>query len=159
LDHQGHTLRHRAPATEAAGFASRLRCVIDAHGGASALARIIARSEGAVRKWLRAESEPNVTDLRAICEATATSIAWLVSGSGERTLAPSSAPPLRDAARAECALLETLLERVDAELARAQLVLASTQRSALVVTLYQLFRERQSIDSEALARLVRLAQA
>lgn len=112
-----------------------------------------------MRKWLRAESEPNVTDLRAICEATATSIAWLVSGSGERTLAPSSAPPLRDAARAECALLETLLERVDAELARAQLVLASTQRSALVVTLYQLFRERQSIDSEALARLVRLAQA
>ena len=63
----------------------RLRSVIDAHGGASSLARVIARSEGAVRKWLRAESEPNVTDLRAICEATSTSIAWLVGGSGERS--------------------------------------------------------------------------
>ena len=137
----------------------RLRSVIDAHGGTSALARIIARSEGAVRKWLRAESEPNVTDLRAICEATATSIAWLVSGNGERDrMAPNESPP-RDAAPAECALLENLLLHVDAELAKAHVVLASTQRSALIVTLYQLFRDKQSIDPEALSRLVRLAQA
>jgi transcriptional regulator with XRE-family HTH domain len=128
--------------------------VIDSHGGASALARVIARSEGAVRKWLRAESEPNVTDLRAICEATATSIAWLVSGSGERTpVAP------RERALADCALLESLLERVDAELSSAAVVLTSTRRSALIVTLYQLFREKQTIDPEALTRLVRLAQA
>ena len=133
--------------------------MIDTHGGASALARVIARSEGAVRKWLRAESEPNVTDLRAICEATATSIAWLVSGSGERSgMAPDESAP-RDGASAECALLEALLERVDAELAKAHLVLASTQRSALIVTLYQIFREKHSIDPEALTRLVRLAQA
>jgi hypothetical protein len=126
--------------------------VIDAHGGASALARLIARSEGAVRKWLRAESEPNVTDLRAICQATATSVAWLVSGSGERTgIAPGGA-------LADCALLETLLERVDTELANAHLLLASTQRSALIVTLYQLFREKQRIDPQVLTRLVRLAQ-
>jgi len=49
--------------------------VADAHGGASALARMVTRSEGAVRKWLRGECEPNVTDLRAICEATCTGIA------------------------------------------------------------------------------------
>ena len=54
------------------GFATRLRGVINAHGGASVLARAIHRSEGAVRKWMRAESEPNVTDLRAICAATST---------------------------------------------------------------------------------------
>lgn len=131
----------------------------DAHGGASALARVIARSEGAVRKWLRAESEPNVTDLRAICEATDTSIAWLVCGSGERGAVAPGADAPRNAAPAECALLEALLERVDAELAKAHLVLASTQRSALIVTLYQLFRDKQSIDPEALTRLVRLAQA
>jgi len=155
---RGHPLRHRLPERQSNGFAARLRSVSDAHGGASALARVIARSEGAVRKWLRAESEPNVTDLRAICEATTTSIAWLVSGSGERNQAIGSSAP-RDAAPGECALLEALLERVDAELANAQLVLASTQRSALIVTLYQLFRDKQSIDSEALSRLVRLAQA
>ena len=132
--------------------------MIDAHGGASCLARDIARSEGAVRKWLRAESEPNVTDLRAICEATATNIAWLVNGGGEAgAMARDNAP--RDAAPEECALLENLLLRVDAELAKTHVVLASTQRSALIVTLYQLFRGQQSIDPEALSRLVRLAQA
>jgi hypothetical protein len=159
LDHQGHPLPKRASAQEPGGFATRLRCVIDAHGGASSLARVIARSEGAVRKWLRAESEPNVTDLRAICEATATSIAWLVSGSGERALVAAAPAAPRDEALADGALLETLLECVDAELAKAHLVLASTQRSALIVTLYQLFREKRAIDPEALTRLVRLAQA
>jgi transcriptional regulator with XRE-family HTH domain len=158
LDHQGQPLQNRTPAREPDGFAARLRCVIDAHGGTSALARVIARSEGAVRKWLRAESEPNVTDLRAICEATATSIAWLVCGRGERTVIASALPALPAGVVGECALLETLLERVDAELAKAHLVLASTQRAALIVTLYQLFRERQVIDPEALTRLVRIAQ-
>ena len=55
-----------------------MREVIDAYGSASGLAKAIERSEGAVRKWLRGESEPNVTDLRAVCEQTGTSIEWLV---------------------------------------------------------------------------------
>jgi transcriptional regulator with XRE-family HTH domain len=149
-------VRHRPSDQEPEGFALRLRRVIDAHGGASALARVIARSEGAVRKWLRAESEPNVTDLRAICAATATDIAWLVCGTSEPARGTIAAA---DGASADCALLEMLLLRVDAELAKAHLVLASTQRSALIVTLYQLFRDKQCIDPEALTRLVRLAQA
>jgi len=129
--------------------------VIDAHGGASSLARAIARSEGAVRKWLRAESEPNVTDLRAICAATATDIAWLVCGQSEPARGESAAGA---GSSTDCALLEALLLRVDAELAKAHLVLASTQRSALIVTLYQLFRDKQCIEPEALTRLVRLAE-
>jgi hypothetical protein len=156
---RGHPLRHRSPEREPNGFAARLRSVIDAHGGASCVARDIARSEGAVRKWLRAESEPNVTDLRAICETTATNIGWLVSGSGEADSVARGENVPRDAAPEECALLENLLLRVDAELAKAQVVLASTQRSALIVTLYQLFRSKRSVDPEALSRLVRLAQA
>src|ERR1700676_2490382 len=109
---RGHRPRHRPAEPEANGFAIRLRSLIDAHGGTSAIARVIARSEGAVRKWLRAESEPNVTDLRALCAATATRIAWLACGSGERTLAALTlAAPGED-----YALLEALLVRVDAEL-------------------------------------------
>jgi len=149
-------------ASEPTTFATRLRNVIDAHGGASALARIIGRSEGAVRKWLRAESEPSVTNLRAICDATATNIAWLVTGSAERAPASETAGAAQERA-ADCladhALLETLLERVDAELARAQLALAAPQRAALIVTLYQLSHGSRMIDPDALARLLRLAQA
>ena len=73
---------------ESSGFAARLREVIDAYGSASALAKAIDRSEGAVRKWLRGESEPNVTDLRCVCEQTATSIEWLVTGNGLRETQP-----------------------------------------------------------------------
>ncbi len=154
-------MRRRSGEPEVSGFAARLRSIIDAHGGTSALARAIARSEGAVRKWLRAESEPNVTDLRAICETTATSAAWLVDGSGERTLAALNATRPRNAASdvlADCALLEKLLQRVDEELANGHVALAATQRAALIVTLYQLFHENKTIDSDTLARLVRLAR-
>src|SRR5215469_14544053 len=68
---------------ESSGFAARLREVIDAYGSASGLAKAIERSEGAVRKWLRGESEPNVTDLRTVCEKTGTRIDWLVAGQRE----------------------------------------------------------------------------
>src|SRR5438067_11986104 len=77
------------------GFALRLRQVIDAYGSANSIAKAIERSEGAVRKWLRGESEPNVTDLRAVCEQTGTSIEWLVTGRGVRD---ALAPGVRDTA-------------------------------------------------------------
>jgi hypothetical protein len=160
-DHRPSPLHHPPSASHPNGFATRLRSVVDAQGGASALARLIARSEGAVRKWLRAESEPNVTDLRAICEATATDVAWLVSGGGVQPLTLYAAPHEERApdSIADYALLETLLERVDTELARAHLSLAASKRAALIVTLYQLFRETKRIDPDALTRLVTLAQA
>src|SRR5258708_36411483 len=79
----------------ASGFAARLREVIEAYGSASGLAKTIERSEGAVRKWLRGESEPNVTDLRSVCQQTGTSIEWLVTGNGRRESQPAG---VRDAA-------------------------------------------------------------
>src|ERR1700753_1306022 len=66
------------------GFPLRLRQCIDAYGSANSIAKAIERSEGAVRKWLRGESEPNVTDLRTLCEKTNTSIEWLLHGPGKR---------------------------------------------------------------------------
>jgi hypothetical protein len=145
------------------GFATRLRGVINAHGGASVLARAIHRSEGAVRKWMRAESEPNVTDLRAICAATSTAVAWLVSGAGEHDAGPSTNAPSFDVASRhlspDFALLESLIERVDHELAGARLVITSGKRAALIVTLYQLFQPTKTIDPEVLMRLIKLAQA
>src|SRR5512142_875657 len=71
------------------GFAVRLRQVIDAYGSANSIAKAIERSEGAVRKWLRGESEPNVTDLRALCQHTGTCVEWLVTGRGEAKATPT----------------------------------------------------------------------
>lgn len=149
---------------ESSGFAARLREVIDAYGSASGLAKAIERSEGAVRKWLRGESEPNVTDLRAVCEQTGTSIEWLVTGQGLRDtqtqgirdMPSQAAQPLpREPLNAQ--LLEGILLAVQEELRNAGLELPLLKQSMLVVTLYELGHERKEVDREAVARLVKLA--
>jgi transcriptional regulator with XRE-family HTH domain len=149
---------------ERGGFAVRLRSVVEAHGSANGIAKAIDRSEGAVRKWLRGESEPNVTDLRSLCEETRTSIEWLVTGRGRRE-APDSGlqepatPPYRGSGQdsLDYPLLEAIMEAVDVELRNAGLDLPSTKKSMLVVTLYDMCHARKEVDRDAVARLVRLA--
>ena len=140
-----------------------MREVIDAYGSASGLAKAIERSEGAVRKWLRGESEPNVTDLRAVCEQTSTSIEWLVTGRGLRddphgirdTAPQPYQPTVREPLNGQ--LLEGILLAVQEELRTAGLELPLLKQSMLVVTLYELCHERKEVDREAVARLVKLA--
>lgn len=152
---------------EAGGFATRLRQVIKTHGSASGLAKAIARSEGAVRKWLRAESEPNVTDLRTLCEVTQTRIEWLVTGEGPRQMQPESAaggtvrePPYRHSPHAalDLPLLEAVMVATDEQLRSTGLELSAAKRSALIAAAYDLARERNAVDADAIARLVRLAR-
>jgi transcriptional regulator with XRE-family HTH domain len=160
---------------EAGGFAARLRQVLRAHGSASALAKAIGRSEGAVRKWLRGESEPNVTDLRALSEMTQIRIEWLVSGEGpreapthaepnpgasDRPLVRDAPPPYRNPAPGtlDMPLLEAVMTAVDQQLRSAGLDLSPAKRSALIAAAYDLARDRNAVDAEAVARLVRLAR-
>jgi transcriptional regulator with XRE-family HTH domain len=149
---------------ENSGFAARLREVVDAYGSASGLAKGIGRSEGAVRKWLRGEAEPNVTDLRSICEQTGTSIEWLVIGRGRRETPPQGVhdtmpPPYKNTTREQVSmqLLEGILTAVQEELDSAELNLPLLKQSMLVVTLYDLCCERKEVDREAVVRLVKLA--
>lgn len=149
---------------ESSGFAARLREVIDAYGSASGLAKAIDRSEGAVRKWLRGESEPNVTDLRSVCEQTGTSIEWLVTGNGVRDtqslgVRDPPPPPYQNTPHEplNTQLLEGILLAVQEELRDAGLDLPLLKQSMLVVTLYDLSYERKEVDREAVARLVKLA--
>jgi transcriptional regulator with XRE-family HTH domain len=146
------------------GFAARLREVMSSYGSAGTLARSIERSEGAVRKWLRGESEPNVTDLRSLCEATRTSIDWLVTGNGPREAGPvvQELPATYEATPAAArdldqALLERVLAAMEAELERAGIALPPAKRSVMAVMLYEQSLERGQVDAEAVARLVRLA--
>jgi hypothetical protein len=149
---------------ESSGFAARLREVIDAYGSASGLAKAIDRSEGAVRKWLRGESEPNVTDLRSVCDQTGTSIEWLVTGNGVRDTQSLGVrdppPPAYQSTPHEplnTQLLEGILLAVQEELRNGGLDLPLLKQSMLVVTLYDLSYERKEVDREAVARLVKLA--
>jgi transcriptional regulator with XRE-family HTH domain len=157
-------MAERRERQEHGGFAARLRSVVEAHGSANGIAKAIDRSEGAVRKWLRGESEPNVTDLRSLCEETHTSIEWLVTGRGRREVLPSSlqeapVPPYQNTAHEplDYPLLEGIMDAVDEELRNSALELPSTKKSMLVVTLYDICHARKEVDREAVARLVRLA--
>jgi transcriptional regulator with XRE-family HTH domain len=150
---------------ERGGFAARLQEVVDAYGSVSGLAKAVERSEGAVRKWLRGESEPNVTDLRSLSQETGTNIEWLVTGRGRREAMPfglqeAPPPPYENTIHQplDYTLLERIMEAVDQELRQASLELPSTKRSMLVVTLYDLCHERKEVDREAVARLVKLAR-
>jgi transcriptional regulator with XRE-family HTH domain len=154
---------------EAGGFAARLRQVLKAYGSASGLAKAIARSEGAVRKWLRGESEPNVTDLRALSQVTHTRIEWLVTGEGTREMQPEpdagsavreAATPYRHSPHGtlDLPLLEAVMAAADEQLRIAGLDLSPAKRSALIAAAYDLARGRNAVDAEAVARLVRLAR-
>lgn len=154
---------------EAGGFAARLRLVLKGHGSASGLAKAIERSEGAVRKWLRGESEPNVTDLRAICHVTHTRIHWLVTGEGPRQTLPEAdvgstvretAPSYRHSPHAvlDLPLLEAVIAATAEQLRATGLDLSPAKRSALIAAAYDLARGRNAVDAEAVARLVRLAR-
>jgi transcriptional regulator with XRE-family HTH domain len=71
--------RVRAPYT-VVGLTERLKEVIDTFGHITVAASVIDRSEGALRKWLRGESEPSASDIRRLCEASGHSAEWFLFG-------------------------------------------------------------------------------
>jgi transcriptional regulator with XRE-family HTH domain len=150
------------------GFPARLRQVLDSYGSTSALARDIDRSEGALRKWLRGRSEPNVTDLRAICEATGTSVEWLVMGRGERrdqSVDGDSGLSVREqghSAQPELPPLNyKLMDDVVRSIRRESPVLLGNdalpeKQSSVLTTVYNISRRTRVVDVEEVSRIVGL---
>lgn len=130
------------------------------------MARRIGRSEGAIRKWLRGESEPNVTDLRAICVACGASAEWLVNGVGDSGLIPSGVREPAATYGAQPPMDDALLERImitvheieaQSETKIAINSIAINKKAALITALYALCRVHGTVDRDAVSRLMRLA--
>jgi len=154
------------------GFAARLRQVLSSYGSTSSLARNMDRSEGALRKWLRGLSEPNVTDLRAICELTGTSVEWLVMGRGPQKDPMAggdgdSGLGVRDDSGAFSAEPELppvsykLMDDVVRSIRReTEVLLGNTapaeKQSAVLTTVYNMSRRTRVVDSEEVSRVVGL---
>jgi transcriptional regulator with XRE-family HTH domain len=159
------TPENAANVEERDGFAERLRQVAAAYGSTSSLARTLGRSEGALRKWLRGKSEPNVSDLRAICELTGTNVEWLVTGRGVRTgpvsVRESTSGQLLTGSRApfDYRLHDEIMATIDEELRSLGLEIARIKRSSMIGMLYDRFQESKQVDREVVSRMVRLAQA
>jgi len=147
------------------GFPARLRQVIDSYGNTSSLAREIQRSEGALRKWLRGLSEPNVTDLRSICEVTHTSVEWLVMGRGQR--AESFGDPESGIGESRGGVVELppvsykLMDEVFRSVHHESPILLGShvppeKQSSVISTVYNMSRRTRVVDSEEVSRIVGL---
>ena len=151
--------------SEPDGFPTRLRQVLSSYGSTSALARSIKRSEGAVRKWLRGQSEPAVSDLRAICEATNTNVEWLVMGRGEqRGLAveasESGAPgggeegPL---GKLDYKLMDDVVLTIRLEPRVAGAAISAQKCSSIITAVYNMSCASRRVDREDAERIAGLA--
>lgn len=149
------------------GFPGRLRQVLDSYGSTNSLARAIDRSEGALRKWLRGQSEPNVTDLRAICEVTGTSVEWLVMGRGDRPAPGEPGYGVQESktpygAQAELPPLNyKLMDEVVRSVRHESPILLGTEvapekQSSVLTTVYNMSRRSRVVDSEEVSRIVGL---
>jgi transcriptional regulator with XRE-family HTH domain len=159
------------------GFAARLRHVIDSYGSTSSIARVIDRSEGAVRKWLRGQSEPNVSDLRAICKATGADVKWLVMGDaptvlqvrephtpyGSGSSGPGSSGGLQALSTADAPLPPLHYKLMDEVVAAIKLEakvsgtpVTPNKASSVLTTVYNMSRATRSVDPESAERIVGL---
>jgi hypothetical protein len=129
------------------------------------------RSEGALRKWLRGLSEPNVTDLRSICEITGTSVEWLVmgrgpqkdptAGGGDSGLAVRDEPGSLGAEPELPPLNYRLMDDVVRSVRRESEVLLGNaapaeKQSSVLTTVYNMSRRTRVVDSEEVSRIVGL---
>lgn len=140
-------------------FAGRLRQVVSSYGSTNALARTINRSEGALRKWLRGQSEPSVSDLRAICAATGASVEWLVMGQNPKGLAvrepPVSGsdeplPPLNYKLMDDVVVAVRLQPTIDGS------AVSPEKCSSILTTVYNMSRTTRRVDRESAERIIAL---
>jgi hypothetical protein len=148
--------------TQPDGFPARLRQVISSYGSTSALARTIRRSEGAVRKWLRGQSEPAVSDLRTICEVTGTNVEWLVMGrgmpkgmvAGDASGSSGSDEPLPPL---NYKLMDDVVLTINLDATVAGTAVTPEKCSSLITTVYNMSRTTRRVDRESAERVIALA--
>ena len=105
---------------------------------------------------MRGESEPNVSDLRAICRVSGASAQWLVNGVGESGLiAPGvreMAPSYGSAAVMNGDLLVEIITAVEEAAAVDGAKIAINSKSAIISALYGLCRSGGIVDRDCVFR-------
>ena len=114
-----------------------------------------------MRKWLRGLSEPNVSDLRAICEVTHTSVEWLVMGRGERAESFGDSGPGVAESRELAPLSYKLMDDVVRSIRHESPILLGNEvqpekQSTVITAVYNMSRRTRVVDVEEVSRIVGL---
>jgi transcriptional regulator with XRE-family HTH domain len=148
--------------TKSDGFPGRLREALESYGPASAVAKAIGRSDGAVRKWLRGESEPTVSDLRAICEITLVNVEWLVTGRGNKqgvtSIGETPKPPYQGVPPLNYDLMDEVIAAVGLEADIGGQPVTAQKCSSILTTVYNMSCATQQVDPENARRVIALAR-
>jgi transcriptional regulator with XRE-family HTH domain len=130
------------------GFPDRLQ---RAKGGLStnAFAQKCGISESIFRKYLAGVSVPGADKLVDIARAGRMSLVWLATGQG-RADAPNAPSPVDEA------LLERVIEAVEAALEQIDGVLTPAKKAKLVAVLYGLYQTEAEVRQGPVLELVKL---
>lgn len=80
-------------------FKDRVRRLIDGEGSEIALARKVGVAPSTLAKWKNGESEPTLSNLKALADAGDVNLLWLATGEGARKRTPPPPEPPPEAVR------------------------------------------------------------
>lgn len=131
------------------GFPDRLQRA-KAGMSTNAFAQKCGISESIFRKYLAGISVPGADKLVDIARASGVSLVWLATGQG-------SADVPNEPCQVNGALLETVIEAVEAALEQINGVLTPAKKAKLVTVLYGLYQTEEEAHMAPVLELVKLA--
>lgn len=136
------------------GFSRRLR-IAKGKSSANAFAQECGISESILRKYLAGVSVPGADKLVDIARVGGVSLIWLATGEGapdgEVTGTPEPSGPVDEA------LLETVIESVEAGLQQIGGQLSAAKKAKLVAAIYRIYQSGGEARKAPILELVRLA--
>ncbi len=136
-------------------FAERLKSLIGEESILS-FARKVGISEGAIRKYLNAISEPSRINLIKIAQKTGVSVEWLATGQGPSS--PSEQKPPSNPNGLDKAIVREVVEETESLLREYGIELEPSKKAELIVLLSEEVQEEKSkIPRDKILRLIKLA--
>ena len=135
------------------GFPARLATAKGALS-ANAFAKKCGLSESVFRKYLAGESIPGADKLVDIAREAAVSVDWLATGRTPTAMAKAANDTV---AGVDAALLETVIDAVEAGLEQIGATLPPARKAKLIASLYGIYQASDEARRAPVLELVRLA--
>lgn len=136
------------------GFSQRIK-IAKGQASANAFAKECGISESVFRKYLAGVSVPGADKLVDIARVAGVSLVWLATGEGAPSGAAASTPG--PSSPVDEALLETVIESVEAGLQQIGGQLSADKKAKLVTAIYRIYQSGGEARKAPVLELVRLA--